>query len=126
MLYQWDLARAPIPDILASVPELRGSGEGARQFASEIVEGTVGRVETIDRLLAEHSANWRLDRMSVVDRNILRLAVYELLARVTPASVVINEAIEIAKRFSTPESTAFVNGVLDAVNAGLEAAAEKQ
>jgi N utilization substance protein B len=126
MLYQWDLARAPVPDIVASVPELGRSGDGARQFAIEIVEGTVGRVEAIDRLLAEHSANWRLDRMSVVDRNILRLAVYELLSRSTPASVVINEAIEIAKRFSTPEAPAFVNGVLDAVNQGLEAAAEKQ
>jgi N utilization substance protein B len=125
MLYQWDLTRAPIPDIIASIPELRGSGEQARRFATEVVEGAVGRLEEIDRLLTEHSSNWRLDRMSVVDRNILRVAVYELLSRTTPPSVVINEAIEIAKRFSTPEATAFVNGVLDAVNAGLEAATEK-
>jgi N utilization substance protein B len=125
MLYQWDLTRRPVEDVIDSIEELRKAGEAARSFAKELVEGTVDRVEEIDGLLSEHSDRWRLDRMSVVDRNLLRLAVYELLSKTSPPGVVINEALEIAKRFSTPEAPAFVNGVLDAVNASLGTTAGK-
>ena len=125
MLYQWDLTRRPVEDIVDSIEGLQKGGEAARSFAKELVEGTVDRVEEIDGLLAEHSDRWRLDRMSVVDRNLLRLAVYELLGKASPPGVVINEALEIAKRFSTPEAPAFVNGVLDAVSASLGTTAGK-
>ncbi|MGH9321307.1 MAG: transcription antitermination factor NusB [Vicinamibacteria bacterium] len=121
MLYQWDVGRAPVEDVIASTADLQSAGDAARALASQLLEGAVDRVEEIDGILAEHSDNWRLGRMSTVDRNILRLAVYELLSKTTPPSVVINEALEITKRFSTKESTAFVNGVLDGVNASIEA-----
>jgi N utilization substance protein B len=125
MLYQWDLTRRPVEDVVDSIEGLQKAGEAARSFARELLAGTVDRVEEIDGLLAEHSDRWRLDRMSVVDRNLLRLAVYELLSKASPPGVVINEALEIAKRFSTPEAPAFVNGVLDAVSASLGTTAGK-
>ncbi len=126
MLYQWDVSREPVEAIVESSPEISKAGDAAREFARGLVEGTIDRVEEIDKILIETSEHWRLGRMSTVDRNVLRLAVYELLTKSTPASVVINEALEVAKRFSSPESVAFVNGVLDAVNARLEARAERQ
>jgi N utilization substance protein B len=124
MLYQWDVSREPVEDVIESSSELQSAGEAAREFASRLVEGTVDRVEEIDKILIETSEHWRLGRMSTVDRNVLRLAVYELLTKSTPPGVVINEALEIAKRFSSPESAAFVNGVLDAVNQELNAKAQ--
>ena len=123
MLYQWDVSREPVETVIESSSELQSAGEAARAFASQLVEGTLDRVEEIDKILIETSEHWRLGRMSTVDRNVLRLAVYELLERSTPAGVVINEALEVAKRFSSPESAAFVNGVLDAVNQELNAKA---
>jgi N utilization substance protein B len=116
MLYQWDVSREPVETVIESSSELQSAGEAARTFASRLVEGTVDRVEEIDKILIETSEHWRLGRMSTVDRNVLRLAVYELLERSTAPGVVINEALEVAKRFSSPESAGFVNGVLDAVN----------
>jgi transcription antitermination protein NusB len=125
MLYQWDVGREPVESVVESSSELQSAGDAAREFASRLVEGTVDRVEEIDRILIETSEHWRLGRMSTVDRNVLRLAVYELLAKETPPGVVINEALEVAKRFSSPESAAFVNGVLDAVNQEINAEAQK-
>jgi N utilization substance protein B len=85
-----------------------------RQFAEELVEGVHGRLTTVDALITHCSRNWRLSRMSWVDRNLLRLAGYELIERGDiPARVVLNEAIEIARRYSTSESSGFVNGILD-------------
>jgi N utilization substance protein B len=124
MLYQWDVSREPVESVIESSGELQTAGEAAREFARGLVEGTIDRVEEIDRILIETSEHWRLGRMSTVDRNVLRLAVYELLTKSTPPGVVINEALEIAKRFSSPESVAFVNGVLDAVNQELNAKAK--
>ncbi len=85
-------------------------------FAMELATGTKARQEEIDKLIVEHSANWRLERMPVVDRNILRLAIYEMQSMATPASVVIDQALELGSRFSSGESLPFLNGVLDAVN----------
>ena len=123
MLYQWDVSREPVESVIESSSELQSAGDAAREFASRLVEGTVDRIEEIDKILIETSEHWRLGRMSTVDRNVLRLAVYELLERSTPPGVVINEALEVAKRFSSPESAGFVNGVLDAVNQELNAKA---
>ena len=125
MLYQWDVTRKPVDEIVDSISLLQSSGESARRFASDLVEGAVSRIAEIDRLITEHSERWRLSRMSTVDRNILRLAVYEFLAETSPKGVVINEALEVAKRFSSSDSTAFVNGVLDAVSTALQTAAGK-
>lgn len=93
-----------------------GIDEPAQQFAQSLVAAAVERASEIDQLITASSRNWRLDRMSRVDRNILRLGTCELLAfRDVPVRVVINEAVELAKRFGTAESAAFVNGVLDRV-----------
>lgn len=124
MLYQWDVSREPVESVIESSSELQRASEAAREFASRLVEGTVDRIEEIDKILIETSEHWRLGRMSTVDRNVLRLAVYELLEKSTPPGVVINEALEVAKRFSSPESAGFVNGVLDAVNQELNAKAQ--
>jgi len=88
----------------------------AQTFAKELVAAAVERAKEVDDLIASASKNWRIDRMSRVDRNILRLGACELLAfRDVPVKVVINEAVELAKRFGTSESSAFVNGVLDRI-----------
>ncbi len=126
MLYQWDVSREPVERVIESSSELQKAGEAARAFASRLVEGTVDRVEEIDKILIATSEHWRLGRMSTVDRNVLRLAVYELLTKQTPPGVVINEALEVAKRFSSPESVGFVNGVLDSVNQELNAEAPQE
>ena len=90
--------------------------EAAQEFARGLVTSAVERSQEIDDLIASASKNWRIDRMSRVDRNILRLGACELVAfRDVPVKVVINEAVELAKRFGTAESSAFVNGVLDRI-----------
>lgn len=96
--------------------EARGPVEAPDPFMEELVRGTVQRRGRIDQYLAQHSEHWRLERMSAVDRNILRLAVYEMLWLGTPAPVVIDEAIELARRFSGEEAARFVNGLLDAIH----------
>ncbi|HEX4417604.1 MAG TPA: transcription antitermination factor NusB [Kofleriaceae bacterium] len=90
--------------------------DAARTFARELVAAAQSQAVRIDELIAGASKNWRIDRMSRVDRNILRLGACELVAfRDVPVKVVINEAVELAKRFGTAESSAFVNGVLDRI-----------
>jgi transcription antitermination protein NusB len=97
----------------------------AQQFAKDLVAAAVQRTAEIDELIASSSKNWRIDRMSRVDRNILRLGATELLAfRDVPVKVVINEAVELAKRFGTAESSAFVNGVLDRIAGAVGRSAE--
>ena len=94
--------------------------DGPRQFADGLLRGTVGALDRIDPLIESAADNWRLSRMAVIDRLVLRLAVYELLAAETPAAVVIDEAIELARTFSDEPSPRFVNGVLDAVRQRLD------
>ena len=98
------------------------AGEDVLTFATSIVEGTVADLAAIDALIAAHSQHWRLERLAVIDRLVLRLAVWELRHETeTPQPVVINEAIELARRFGTDDSVRFVNGVLDAIRKGLKA-----
>jgi len=87
-------------------------------FMEQLVAGTLEQIDDIDKLVAGRSEHWRLDRMPIVDRNILRMAVYEMTSIGTPGPVVIDEALELARRFSSDESVAFINGVLDAVRRG--------
>ena len=94
--------------------------ESARDYARTLLEGSLANQEPIDALIAEQAENWRLERMPVVDRNVLRLAVYELRHQPdVPAAVVIDEAIELAKKFGSEQSGRFVNGILDALRAVL-------
>ncbi len=116
MLYQYDVGKH-LPDaILESFWEMNEQPDKVREFASQLFRGTLMRLKEIDRLIQGHTKNWRLSRMAAVDRNVLRLAVFELLSDArTPDTVVINEALEIAKKFSTNESAQFVNGILDSI-----------
>ena len=100
--------------------------EARRLFATTLLQGTIDALDRIDPLIETAADNWRLSRMAVVDRTILRLGVYELLAAATPPAVVIDEALELAKRFSGEQSARFVNGVLDAVKRTLEEPAAPQ
>jgi N utilization substance protein B len=88
---------------------------GPDPFMEDLVKGTVARAASIDRRISEHSQNWRLERMPAVDRNIIRMAVFEMTERITPPAVVINEALELARRFSGEESVGFINGILDTI-----------
>ena len=88
---------------------------GARDFALELVSGTTSELSDIDDLLAANAINWKISRMATVDRNVLRLGIYELTRTDTPVSVILDEAIRLARRFGGESSPAFVNGVLDAV-----------
>jgi N utilization substance protein B len=91
-----------------------------RLFADPLIRGTLEHREAIDRLIVQHAKNWDLHRMAVVDRNVLRLAIYEMLHREDiPPVVSINEAVDIAKKFSTQESGGFVNGILDKIKGDL-------
>ena len=101
--------------VFAAVAENFDLPAGAREFARELACGVTGRCSELDELIARHARNWRVSRMAAVDRNVLRLAVYELLRGETPVSVVLDQAIELARRFGDEPSPAFVNGVLDAV-----------
>ena len=93
-------------------------GQKAMAYGRQLIEGIHAHADDIDRLLAGHSHNWRVERMSSVDRNILRIAVFEMrYSREIPAQVAINEALEIAKRYSLQDSVAFINGILDAIQA---------
>jgi len=96
-----------------------------RDFASTLVIGTLKNVAAIDDRIRTRAEHWRIERMAIVDRNVLRLAVYEFLFQDTPDAVIINESLEIARRFSTYESTQFINGVLDAIKQDIENSAER-
>jgi N utilization substance protein B len=116
MLYQYDVGKHTPEMILETFWEMNEQPDKVREFGSDLFRGTIHRIKEIDRLIQGHTKHWRLSRMAAVDRNILRLAVFELLSDArTPDSVVINEALEIAKKFSTNESAQFVNGILDSI-----------
>jgi N utilization substance protein B len=94
--------------------------EKTQEFANNLALGTIRELETIDGRIKTRAEHWRIERMAIVDRNVLRLAVYEFLYEETPHTVIINEALEIARRFSTFEATQFINGILDAIKHDLE------
>jgi N utilization substance protein B len=116
MLYQYDVGKQPAEEILDLFWEMNEHPKKVREFANDLFEGSIERLKEIDRTIQQHTQNWRLSRLAAVDRNILRLAVFEFLCDTpTPVTVVINEALEIAKKYSTHESAQFVNGVLDSI-----------
>ena len=128
MLYQLEvggLTDAAIAETFwTQVPDAAaGLSPEARAFATELARGAAAHAAEIDPLIVEAAANWRLERLHVLDRIVLRLGVYELLHQPgTPAPVVLNEALELVRTFSTTESVRFVNGVLDAIQRRLERA----
>jgi N utilization substance protein B len=121
VLFSCDLRQQSVDDALAAYYQTLDSEdedptpEPPDEFMEKLVRGATDQAAAIDQRIVAKSENWRLDRMPAVDRNILRLAVYEMTDVGTPAPVVIDEALELARKFSTDESVAFINGVLDAV-----------
>jgi transcription antitermination protein NusB len=116
MLYELDVGKHLKEEILHTYWQMNEHPPKVREFAEQLFEGTVHQLKEIDKVIQQHTKNWRLVRMAAVDRNVLRLAVYEFLSNSkTPETVVINEALEIARKFSTNESAQFVNGILDSI-----------
>jgi transcription antitermination protein NusB len=116
MLFQWELGQHTPQHVIATFLRSQRTDPEEEGFARSLFEGTVSEVESLNRMIQERAEHWRLERMAAVDRNVIRLALYELLHYgETPPAVVINEALELARRFSTADSVEFVNGVLDAV-----------
>ena len=138
MLYQWEVGRASPPEILRTywsgrdappsaddefadaVPEV-SLAEDERAFANELVRGTIERVTEADAIIAAHARNWRVERMAVIDRLVMRLAIVEMLGDPgTPGKVIINEALELARTFSGEEPVPLINGILDAARKTLK------
>ncbi|MFH1541184.1 MAG: transcription antitermination factor NusB [Elusimicrobiota bacterium] len=118
VLYAMDACKLTKAEIDEAFWQTKNYDKDVVAFAQELVNGTILNLEEINNLLKETAKNWELDRMAAVDRAILRLACYELLYTFeTPLNVIINEAIELAKNFSTDESGKFVNGILDKIKA---------
>jgi N utilization substance protein B len=123
MLFAADVAEMPADDVVRSYWAELGESDlddAARGFATRLATGTLSNLELLDDRIRSRAEHWRISRMAVVDRNILRLAVYEFLYEPTPRTVAINEALEIARRFSTYEATQFINGILDAIKRDLD------
>ena len=123
MLFAADVAEMPATEVVRSYWSELGEAdldETAREFATRLAAGTLQNLELLDDRIRSRAEHWRISRMAVVDRNILRLAVYEFLYEPTPRTVAINEALEIARRFSTYEATQFINGILDAIKRDLD------
>ena len=116
MLYQWDITREPMDRVAGLFWQVRTATLETRTMAERLARGGQAEVARLDEAIAAASTNWRFERIAAVDRNILRIAAYELMKEPqTPSSVIIDEAVEMAKRFGEADSPPFVNGVLDAV-----------
>ncbi len=120
MLFVWDQRREPLDQVVAGYWGSLASGVTPARatpdpFSNHLLLGAVERAAEADQLISAHAEHWRLERMAGVDRSILRLAIFELLEGQTPPPVVIDEALELARRFSGDQAVQFINGVLDAV-----------
>lgn len=116
MLYQWDITREPMDRVAGLFWQVRTSTPQTQAMAERLARGGQAEVERLDEAITAASTNWRFERIAAVDRNILRIAAYELMKEPqTPSKVIIDEAVEMAKRFGEADSPPFINGVLDAV-----------
>ena len=126
MLYQWEVGRSSLDEVLETFwlhedSPVTALSDDHRAFAQKMAAGVVDTVGNVDPVIAEAAEHWRIERMNVVDRLILRLAVYEFLHETdTPARVIINEALELARTFSNDDSVRFINGILDAIRRRFE------
>jgi N utilization substance protein B len=116
MLFEWDMAQKEPAQVKRFFWRTAHASEDTRKFANHLFDATVKQAPAIDEIVAKLSENWRLERLAPVDRNILRLAIYEMRIdhKDTPPKVAIDEALELAKKFSSEESSSFLNGILDA------------
>ena len=116
MLFQWDMSRQDAAKLEAKFWRAAKAEDSTRAFANKLFEGASKDADELDALIVQHAKNWRLERMAIIDRAVLRLAIYELRTAETPHKVIINEAVELAKKFSSEDAGSFVNGILDAVH----------
>ncbi len=124
LLFQVEMTQDGLPEVAARFWRSRQVDPSARAFADKLATGTLSQLQEIDRRIETAAENWRLERMAAVDRNVLRLAVYELISHgATPPAVIIDEAIEVVRRFGAPESAPFINGILDSIRQAIEKAA---
>jgi len=119
MLFQWDMSQQDRGKLEARFWKSAKAADKTREFANRLFEGATKEVASLDEIIGKHCENWRFERLAAIDRAILRLAIHEMTASDTPPKVVLNEAVELAKKFSSDESGAFVNGVLDSVHKSL-------
>lgn len=121
MLFQIDITGDDVEEVFSTFLAAHKFKPEVVEFAKRLVRGSVEHREEIDQLISTTTEHWKIDRMATVDRNIMRIAVYEFLYEGTvPKKVAINEALEIAKKYSTAESAQFINGVLDGIKKKLE------
>lgn len=121
MLYESDLGRQTPAQIQKNFWKSAHAAADTREFATQLFEGALAQAESNDKFIADFLQNWRFERVAAIDRCILRLALYEVRSGTAPVPVVLNEAVELAKTFSSGEAPAFLNGVLDAACKGLQA-----
>ena len=119
MLFQWDMSGQEPAKLEVKFWKEARAADSTRALANQLFEGAAKESATADALIVQQAVNWRLERLAVIDRAILRLAIYELCATPTPPKVVLNEAVQLAKKFSSQEASAFVNGLLDAIHRSL-------
>jgi N utilization substance protein B len=115
MLFQWDMSKQDFRKLEGKFWKSAKAADTTRAFAEKLFEGAAKDVAVLDALIVGHSDNWRFERMAAIDRAILRLAIHELRVGETPPKVVLNEAVDLAKKYSSEESGTFVNGILDGV-----------
>ncbi|HEY1422361.1 MAG TPA: transcription antitermination factor NusB [Candidatus Acidoferrum sp.] len=121
MLFQWDMSKQDLAKLEGKFWKGAKAAEQTRSFANQLFEGAAHDSMPLDELISKHADNWRLERLAAIDRAILKLALHEMRATDTPPKVVINEAVELAKKFSSPEAGKFVNGILDGYHKSLQA-----
>jgi N utilization substance protein B len=119
MLFQWDMSQQDPTKLEKKFWGGAKAAETTRAFANRLFEGAAREVSALDEMIVKHAENWRFERLAAIDRAILRLAIYELRATDTPPKVILNEAVDLAKKFSSEDSGAFVNGILDAFRKSL-------
>jgi len=119
MLFQWDMSQQDPVNLEAKFWKSAKAADKTRQFANQLFEGAAKKARALDEVIGKHCENWRFERLAAIDRAILRLAIHEMSSTDTPPKVVLNEAVDLAKKFSSDDSGAFVNGVLDAVHKSL-------
>lgn len=127
MLFQWEMGKQDPSRIEEGFWKIARAQEQVRDFANQLFESAAARAEELDPIIASHAEHWRIERIAAIDRAILRLALAEMRTTSTPVKVVINEAVELAKKFSSEEASAFINGILDAAAKSLtEKSADKE
>lgn len=120
MLFQWDMSQQDPAKLEAKFWKSAKAADKTREFANQLFEGAAKEITALDEIIGKHCENWRFERLAAIDRAILRLALHEMSSADTPPKVVLHEAVALAKKFSSEQSSAFVNGVLDSVHKSLQ------